>query len=57
MKRSGKESLLLAVLVFLWIGMAILYWPVALIFLFLMAIRAPGKKAKEEPEGRNSDET
>jgi hypothetical protein len=46
MKRSGKETLLLALVAILWIGMALLYWPVALIFLVLIAIRAPGKRAR-----------
>jgi hypothetical protein len=48
MKMSGKETLLLALVAILWVGMAILYWPVALIFLILIAIRAPGERARKK---------
>ncbi len=53
MKRSGKEALLLALLLALWIGMAILYWPVALFFLFLIVIRAVAFRSRDKPPAQS----
>ncbi|MCB1704427.1 MAG: hypothetical protein KDI17_06165 [Halioglobus sp.] len=47
-KRSRTERVLLTLLVILWLGMAVLYWPVALVFLLLVAVQAPGKRATEK---------
>jgi Flp pilus assembly protein TadB len=54
--KNTKETVFIALVLIFWLGMLVLYWPVALVFLVFAAIAVFNLRDREQKNGQEQDE-